>query len=155
MFGRVQGRGGAGGRERHRVFNGGRRLAACGAAALAFAAIAAGAAASGGSAVECVGYQDGGHPPGVTHIMVSNPGAGSLGVEVRHLDLDRTVLRAEQFTLEGGASRDVETATREAGYAAQVLSAGDLSVSSHVTAGAAGGGDARREIACTGPGAAV
>jgi hypothetical protein len=140
---------------RAQVFDGRRGLAACGVAALAFAALTAVALASDGSAVECVGYQDLLHPPGVTHLMVSNAGPDSLGFEVRYLDLDRTVLRSEQFTLEGGASRDVETATPTAGYAAQVLSASDLSVSSHVTSVAAAGEDQSRTIACTGPGAVL
>ena len=121
------------------------------AAALALASMtagAAGAAGVAGSAVECAGYQDGGYAPGMTHLMGSNHGAGSLGFEVLTLDLDRTVLMTERFTLEGGASSDLDTASRDAGYAAQVLSAGELSVESYVISAGAEGADERREIGC-------
>ena len=106
---------------------------------------------STGTAVECVGYQDGGHPSGAAHIVVSSPNAGSSAFEIRHLDLDRTVLWVEQFTLGSTGSLEVAIGTRNMAYAAQILSVDDLSVSSYVTAEGAGG-DARLEIACTGPG---
>ena len=124
------------------------RAAVCVAAALTLAMMTAGTAGAAGSTAECVGYQDGGYAPGTTHLMVSNTGAGSLGFEVRSLDLDRTVLRSEHFDLAGGASRDLDTASRDAGYAAQVLSAGELSVESYVISAGADGADERREIGC-------
>ena len=109
---------------------------------------AAGRAALAGTAIECVGYRDGGDRLGAAHLRVSNPGAASVEFEVRHLDLDRGVLYAERFDLAGGAERDLETALRNAGYAAQVLSPGDLTVTSYVLYD---GEAERHEVAC-GPG---
>ena len=108
-----------------------------------------------GADVECVGYQDSDRLPGTTHLAVWNPGPDSVGLEVRYLDLDRTVLRSEALTLEGGAVRELTSPTREAGYAALVRSSGAVRVSSYVTSWSDGGEERRRQAACSVAGRAL